>query len=188
MQSEGPFVSSFGIDRQGLSPARTVYWNLPPARLCELAVQRGEAKLASAGPLVCVTGSHTGRSPQDKFVVGDAAIDADIWWGDVNRRFERERFEALRARATPAVPHLNARDVFVFDGYAGADPRYRLPVRVITEYAWHNLFARNMFLRETDGARLASFEPGMTVIDAATFSAEPERDGTRSSTFILLDL
>jgi phosphoenolpyruvate carboxykinase (ATP) len=185
MQNEGPFISSFGIDRQGLSDARTVYWNLPAARLCELAVVRDEAKLASEGPLVCLTGSQTGRSPQDKFVVGDPATDADIWWGEVNRRFERERCEALWQRMRQ---YLAGRDLFVFDGYAGADPRYRLPVRVITEFAWHNLFARNMFIRESDGARLAAFEPGLTVVDAALFQAEPARDGTRSSTFILMDL
>jgi phosphoenolpyruvate carboxykinase (ATP) len=185
MKNEGPFISSFGIERQGLSAARTVYWNLPPARLCEMAVLRGEAKLANEGPLVCLTGSQTGRSPQDKFVVGDPAIDGEIWWGEVNRRFERERFTALWERVRQ---YLAASDLFVFDGYAAAEPRYRLPVRVITELAWHNLFARNMFLRESDGGRLASFQPGFTVVDAALFQADPARDGTRSSTFILLDL
>ena len=185
MRHEGPFVSSFGIDRQGLADARTVYWNLSPARLSEMAVLRGEAKLASEGPLVCLTGTYTGRSPQDRFVVGDAATDGEIWWGEVNRRFERERYEALWSRVRQ---YLADRDLFVFDGYAGADPRYRLPVRVVTELAWHNLFARNMFLRESDGSRLAAFEPGLTVVDAALFQADAGRDGTRGGTFILLDL
>ena len=185
MRNEGRFVSSFGIDRQGLSGTGTAHWNLSPARLTEMAVLRGEAKVASEGPLVCLTGSQTGRSPNDKFVIGDAATDGEIWWGEVNRRFERERYEALWERVRR---YLAERDLFVFDGYAGADPRYRLPVRVITEFAWHNLFARNMFIRETDGARLAAFEPGMTVVDAALFQADPARDGTRSSTFILMDL
>ncbi len=185
MRNEGPFVSSAGIERLGLSGAGTVYWNLSPARLSEMAVLRGEAKLASEGPLVCLTGSQTGRSPQDRYVVGDAATDGEIWWGEVNRRFERERYEALWRRVRQ---YLAERDLFVFDGYAGADPRYRLPVRVVTEFAWHNLFARNMFIRETDGGRLAAFEPGLTVVDAALFQADPARDGTRSSTFILLDL
>src|ERR1700674_1928558 len=185
MRNEGPFVSSFGIDRQGLSDARTVYWNLSPARLSEMAVLRGEAKLASEGPLVCLTIPHTGRSPQDRFVVGDAAIDGDIWWGEVNRRFEGGGCEALWQRVRR---YLADRDLFVFDGYAGADPRHRLPVRVVTELAWHNLFAHNMLLRESDGSRLAAFQPGMTVVDAALFQADPGRDGTRSSTFILLDL
>src|SRR5260370_2441998 len=185
MRNEGPVVSSVGIDRQGIAGAGTVYWNLSPARLSEAAVLRGEAKLASEGPLVCLTGSQTGRSPQDKYVIGDAATDGEIWWGEVNRRFERERYEALWQRVRQ---YLAERDLFVFDGYAGADPRFRLPVRVITELAWHNLFARNMFIRETDHGRLAAFEPGMTVVDAALFQADPARDGTRSSTFILLDV
>src|ERR1700686_2738467 len=116
MRHEGPFVSSFGIDRQGLSDAGTGYWHLSPAPLPERAVQRGEAKLAGEGPLVCLTIPHTGRSPQDRFVVGDAATDGEIWWGEVNRRFERERCEALWKRVRQ---YLAGRDLFVFDGYAG---------------------------------------------------------------------
>jgi phosphoenolpyruvate carboxykinase (ATP) len=185
MGNEGPYVSSFGIDRQGITTAGNVFWNLPPARLYEQAIRRREAIMAAEGPLLCSTGPHTGRSPNDKFTVRDPATDADIWWGEVNRPFERARFDALLARVRD---HLAARDLFVFDGYAGADPRYRLGVRVITEFAWHSLFARNMFLREEDGARLAAFAPDFTVVDAATFQADPGRDGTRSATFILLDL
>jgi phosphoenolpyruvate carboxykinase (ATP) len=185
MRNEGPVVSSFGLDQHGITEAGTVRWNLPPARLVELAVQRGEAVLAAEGPLVCETGPHTGRSPNDKFLVKDPSVDADVWWGDVNRPFEREKFEALRARA---LEFLKGKDLFVFDGYAGADPRYRINVRVITQDAWHNLFARNMFIREEDPAKLASFEPNFTVLNVAHFQAEPERDGTRTPTFILLDL
>ncbi|HVR97192.1 MAG TPA: phosphoenolpyruvate carboxykinase (ATP) [Thermoanaerobaculia bacterium] len=185
MQNDGPYVSDFGLDKHGITGVRKAYWNLPPARLVELAVQRGEAMLAAEGPLVCDTGQHTGRSPNDKFVVRDPSIEADIWWGDVNRPFEREKFDALLARAQE---HLKDRDVWVFDGYAGADPRYRLNVRVITENAWHNLFARNMFLREEDGAKLQAFEPSFVVVNVASLQADPGRDGTRSSTFILLDL
>ncbi len=185
MKNEGPAVSSFGIDRQGITDAGTVYWNLPPARLTELAVRRGEASLAAEGPLVCVTGNHTGRSPNDKFVVKDPATDADIWWGDVNRPFEREKFEALLARARE---YMKGKDLFVFDGYAGADPQYRINVRVITDDAWRNLFARNMFIREEDPAVLSRFEPNFTVVNVANFEADPQRDGTRTSTFILVDL
>ena len=185
MQNEGPVVSSFGLEKHGIEGVGTAYWNLPPARLVEMAVKRGEAVLAAEGPLVCETGPHTGRSPNDKFLVKDPSVDGEIWWGDVNRPFEREKFESLLARAKE---HLKGKDVFVFDGYAGADPRYRINVRVITEDAWHNLFARNMFIREEDPAALADFEPSFTVINVAHLQAEPERDGTRSSTFILLDL
>jgi phosphoenolpyruvate carboxykinase (ATP) len=185
MENNGPVVSRFGLDKQGIEGVRTAYWNLPPARLVEMAVLRGEAVLAAEGPLVCATGPHTGRSPNDKFLVRDASIDGDVWWGDVNRPFEREKFDALRARAQE---HLRGKDVFVFDGYAGADPRYRIKVRVITEDAWHSLFAHNMFIREEDPVALADFEPSFTVVNVAHLQAEPQRDGTRSSTFILLDL
>jgi phosphoenolpyruvate carboxykinase (ATP) len=185
MQNEGPHVSSFGVENHGIEGAGTVYWNLPPARLYEMALRRGEAVLAAEGPLVCETGQHTGRSPNDKFMVKDAAIEGDVWWGEVNRPFDRERFDALLARARE---HVKGKDLFVFDGYAGADPRHRINVRVITEDAWHNLFARNMFIREEDGAKLASFEPDFTVFNVAHLEAEPQRDGTRSGTFILLDL
>jgi phosphoenolpyruvate carboxykinase (ATP) len=185
MDNNGPAVSSFGLDKHGIEGVRTAYWNLPPSRLVEMAVQRGEALLGAGGALVCETGPHTGRSPNDKFLVKDPSIDGDVWWGDVNRPFEREKLEAIRARA---LEFLKEKDVFVFDGYAGADPRYRINVRVITQDAWHNLFARNMFIREEDPAVLSSFEPNFTVINVAHFQAEPERDGTRSPTFILLDL
>ncbi|HXO19130.1 MAG TPA: phosphoenolpyruvate carboxykinase (ATP) [Thermoanaerobaculia bacterium] len=185
MQNVGPFISDFGVEKQGISEARTVYWNLPPAALYEEAVRRGEARIAAEGPLAASTGKHTGRSPNDKFTVRDAAIDGELWWGEVNRPFEPERFDRLLARAQEL---FRDRDLFVFDGYAGADPRYRLPVRVITEYAWHSLFARNMFVREDDGAALARFEPGFTVISAPSLKADPAADGTKSATFILLHL
>ncbi len=185
MENRGPFVSRFGLDRQGIVGSGTVYWNLPAAQLYEHAVARGEAVIAAGGPLVARTGEHTGRSPDDKFVVEAGEAAGEVWWGKVNRPIERERFEALRARIQA---HWTGRDLYVFDGYAGAEPAYRMPVRVITELAWHNLFARNVFLRETAGERLLAFEPRFTVFSAPSFEAEPERDGTRSGTFILVDL
>ena len=188
MRNEGPYQSSQGIESHGITDAGTVYWNLPPARLYEMAIQRGEGVTAADGPLVCLTGPHTGRSPNDKFVVADPSIDGDVWWGEVNRRFDRDKLDGLLARARE---HVRGRDLFVFDGYAGAsgaDPRHRLPVRVITENAWHSLFARNMFVREEDPEKLASFEPRFVVWNVASLQADPDRDGTRSGTFILLDL
>ncbi|HXU34743.1 MAG TPA: phosphoenolpyruvate carboxykinase (ATP) [Thermoanaerobaculia bacterium] len=185
MLSEGPFVSRFGLDRHGLDRARAAYWNLSPAALCEQAVRRDEAYLAAGGPLLCDTGVYTGRSPEDKFVVKNAASEADIWWGNVNKPFDPEKFEGLYERARE---HVAGKDLFVFDGYAGCDPRYRIKVRVITEKAWHCLFARNMFVREEDGAALEAFEPDFLVLDVCGLEAEPERDGTRSGVFILLDL
>jgi phosphoenolpyruvate carboxykinase (ATP) len=185
MRNEGPAVSSHGLDNHGITGVATAYWNLPPARLYELAIRRGEATLGADGALLCATGPHTGRSPNDKFTVSHPDTDPDIWWGEVNRPFERGRYEALLVRARE---HLAGKEVFVFDGYAGADARYRIKVRVVTEEAWHSLFARNMFLREEDPEVLKSFRPDFTVVNVANLQAEPERDGTRSSTFILLDL
>jgi phosphoenolpyruvate carboxykinase (ATP) len=185
MENRGPFVSGFGLERQGLAAARCAYWNLPPAQLVEHAVRRGEALLGAHGPLVARTGAHTGRSPQDKFIVQGGEAAAHVWWGKVNRPIAQARFDALRARLQA---HWAGRDLFVFDGYAGADPAYRMPVRVVTELAWHNLFARNIFRREADGGRLLAFEPRFTVFAAPSLEAEPERDGTGTGTFILLDL
>src|SRR5215207_5274877 len=188
MRNEGPYQSSHGIESHGIADAGTVYWNLPPARLYEMAILRGEGIMAAGGPIVCLTGPHTGRSPNDKFLVTDPSIDGDIWWGDANRKFDREKLDGLLARARE---HVRGKDLFVFDGYAGAsgaDPKHRLPVRVITENAWHSLFARNMFVREEDPGKLASFEPKFVVWNVASLQADPGRDGTRSATFILLDL
>ena len=185
MIQEGPFISRHGLERHGIVHARAAYWHLAPAQLYEHAVRRGEAMVAAGGALVAETGTHTGRSPLDKYVVREPETEGEVWWGEVNRPIAPEAFAVLLQRVRA---YLQNRDLFVFDGYAGADPRYRLPVRVVTEYAWHNLFAQNMFIREQDGALLADFEPGFTVVDAASFKADPERDGTRSSTFIALHL
>jgi phosphoenolpyruvate carboxykinase (ATP) len=184
MHNEGPFVSRFGLEHHGIHGARRVYWNLPAAALYEQAVLRSEALLAEGGALVATTGTHTGRSPTDRFIVRDPETAVDVWWGNVNRPFDADRFEALLARVNA---HWADRDLFVFDGYIGTDPRYRLPIRVVTEKAWHSLFARNMFVRERDGAALREHLPGFTVLDAASFEAEPRRDGTASPTFILIN-
>ena len=185
MENRGPYVSRFGVERCGIESVRTVHWNLPPEQLYEHAIRRGEAVIARSGPLVAHTGSHTGRSPQDRFLVRAGESAEQVAWGSVNRPFEPERFDALRRRV---ASYLEDRDLWVFDGYAGADPGHRLKVRVINELAWHNLFARNMFVRERDGEALRAFEPDLTVLSAPGFVADPQRDGTRSGTFILLDL
>jgi len=185
MENQGPFVSRHGIDHHGIHGAATVYWNLPPAQLYEHAVRRGEGWISAEGPLVAHTAPHTGRSPNDKFTVRDPESEGNIWWGKVNVPVERGVFQHLKARLTA---YFQGRDLYVFDGHAGADPRYRLPVRVITELAWHNLFARNMFIPELDGARLEAFEPAFTVINGGRFKADPAADGTRSPAFIVVDL
>ena len=185
MENRGVSVSRHGLEAQGLAGVATAWWNLPPARLYERAVASGEAVLAAGGPLLALTGEHTGRSPNDRFVVRGDGASTDVWWGDVNRPFAPESFERLRRDVTE---YLAGREVYVFDGYAGADPEYRLRVRVVNEMAWHNLFARNMFIDEPDGAVLDDFEPQFTVISAPGFSADPERHGSASSTCIVVDL
>ncbi len=184
MENHGPYISRFGLETHGIKNAGKVYWNLPTAQLYEHAIRRQEGFLAREGPLVASTGKHTGRSPKDKFVVREPSSADHLWWGDVNRPFEQEKFDRLLDRVRA---HFEGRDLFVFDGYAGCDPKHRLKVRVINENAWQNLFARNMFVREESGEALAGHEPDFTVINAPGFQADPERDGTNSPTFILLD-
>ncbi len=185
MENLGPFVSRNGLEKHGIVGAKRAYWNLPVARLYEEALSRSEAVLAKEGPLVASTGPHTGRSPNDKFTVKEESSEADIWWGSVNCPMDEADFDRLRRHV---LDHLEDRDVFVFDGYAGCDPQYRLPVRVITTAAWHNLFARNMFVREESGERLENFDPGFVVIDASELKADPEAHGTRSPAFIAVHL
>ena len=185
MNDEGLFVARHGLGRLAIANARTVYWNLPPAQLYEHAVRRGEAVVGAGGALVAVTGQHTGRSPHDRFLVREPATADEIWWGEINRPIATEGFANLLQKVRA---YFQNRDLFVFDGYAGADSRYRWPVRVVTEYAWHNLFAKNMFIGEDDPARRGDFEPALTVVDAPLLLADAERDGTRSSTFILVHL
>ena len=185
MENLGAFISQYGLENHGIHHAGRVFWNLPGSRLYEHAVRNEEGMVAHLGPLVVTTGEHTGRSPKDKFVVREPASEADIWWGNVNQEISQETFGRVRQRM---MGYLQGRDLYVFDGYAGADPRHRLKVRIITENAWQNLFARNMFVRELSGDRLREFEPDFVVIQAPGFKADPQWDGTRSSTFILLDL
>ena len=149
-----------------------------------MALEKGEGVLASHGPLSVSTGKYTGRSPQDKFFVRQQPSEENIWWGPVNQPFDREKFDALHKKV---ARHLSERDIFVQDLYVGADPKYRMPIRVITEQAWHSLFARTMFIRpERD--ELADMQPDFTVLQAPSFFADPAVDGTRSETFILVDL
>jgi phosphoenolpyruvate carboxykinase (ATP) len=155
--------------------------NLSPAELYERALRAGEAQLGADGQLVAETGTHTGRSPKDKFFVREPSSEGTIDWGEANKPIAAERFDALLERVSA---YLSERDVYTLDAYVGADPRYRLPVRVVTEFAWQSLFARNLFL--TPEHAPDDFEPEFTVIDAAQFEADPARDGTNSSTFVLV--
>jgi len=183
MQDQGWASGRRSLEEHGIRNANTVWWNLSTPALYEHALQRHEGLLAHLGPLVVRTGQYTGRSPNDRYVVREPSSESRIWWGKANQPFPAGRYDALRARLTA---YLQGKDLYVQDCYVGADPAYRLPVRVINELAWHNIFARNMFLKDLDRARLAAYRPEFTVIDAPGFHASPEEDGTRSEAFILL--
>ena len=184
MQNIGHRISRNGLEHQGLGKVAKAHWNFSAPRLSEEAIRRGEAQLGQGGSLLALTGSHTGRSPNDRFVVEEETTAGEIWWGDVNRPISEENFEKLLAKM---LKHYEGNDAFVQDCYAGADPTYRLPVRIVTENAWHNLFARNMFIQPAD-AELEDFAPQFTVIQAPSVTADPATDGTTSETFIVLNL
>ena len=173
-----------GLEDQGLHPSRPVHWNLSTPSLYEYAIQRGEGQLAADGPIVCLTGAHTGRSPNDKFVVREPSSETHVAWGKVNKPIDAERFATLKA---DIVAHLSERELFVQDLYAGADEAYRLPVRFIHELAWQNLFVRNLFI-VPPAQDLPGFTPQFTVMTAPSFKAQPERHGTRSDVAIVLNL
>jgi phosphoenolpyruvate carboxykinase (ATP) len=175
--------SRYGLDNHGIRTSGEVHWNLSPAELIEQAVRREEGELVASGPFNAITAPHTGRSPNDRFVVRDAASEESVWWGKVNVPIDAAKFDMLREEV---VEYLGEQDLFVRDMWAGADPEYRLAVRVITPNAWHNLFAYNMF-RRPDADELGTMEPGFTVIHAPEFRADPERHGTRTSTFVLIN-
>ena len=160
-----------------------VHANLSVAELVETSLKRGEGHLAANGALVAVTGARTGRSPKDKFTVDDAVTHEVVDWGKVNKPFAPAKFDALLERV---LEHLKGRELFAQDLYCGADPAYQLPIRVTSEYAWHALFVRDLFVRP-EASALANHKPEFYVVAAPEFEAVPERDGTNSKTFILVD-
>ncbi len=175
--------SNYGLEHHGLSNLNDIYWNLNTPALYEQAIRRREAILAHLGPLVVRTGHHTGRSANDKFTVQEPSTENDIWWGKINRPITTENFDALHHQM---ALHLQAQDVYVQDCFVGASPKHRLPIRIITQNAWHNLFARNMFIQATP-EELLTHVPEFTVIDAPKFHASPAQHGTNSETFIIVN-
>ena len=160
-----------------------VHANMTVAELVETSLKRGEGHLAANGALVAVTGARTGRSPKDKFTVDDAVTHEVVDWGKVNKPFAPAKFDALLERV---IEHLKGRELFAQDLYCGADPAYRLQIRVVSEYAWHALFVRDLFVRP-EAADLAKHHAEFIVVAAPEFEAVPERDGTNSKAFILAD-
>jgi phosphoenolpyruvate carboxykinase (ATP) len=158
--------------------------NLNAAQLVEHAIRNGEGTLAADGALVVSTGQYTGRSPKDKFVVEEPSSKDKIWWGSVNQPLSQENFDRLRDRL---LNYISDKQLYVQDLFVGADPSYRLSVRIYTETAWANLFARNLFIRPS-ATELASFQPDFAVLDIPSFKADPKSEGTRSETVIALNL
>jgi phosphoenolpyruvate carboxykinase (ATP) len=163
---------------------RHVRANLSTAELYEDAIRAGEGMVAAEGPLVVRTGRHTGRSPQDKFIVREASSDSKIWWGEVNRPISEQHYDRLRARL---LEYVASRDLYAQDCFIGAAPAHRRSLRVYTETAWASIFARNLF-RRPGADDLRGFRPNFTIINVPSFKADPATEGTRSETAILLHL
>ncbi len=179
-----PPVMPRTLMEHGITNSGTIHWNLSTPNLYEEVIRRHEGHVAHLGPMVVRTGHYTGRSPKDKFIVREPTSQDRVAWGDVNRAMDPVVFDALHRRM---LAYLQGRDLFVQDCHVGADPAYRAPIRVITETAWHSLFARDLFVRVADEV-LADHVPEFTVIHAPNFHAIPEIDGTHSEAFILLNL
>ena len=174
-----------GLVRQGLAPTGKVHWNLVAPELIEAAIRRNEGRLADLGPFVAVTSPHTGRSPNDKFVVKEPGTENDVDWGKVNQPISVEHFNELLADVKQYLNGLP--ELFVQDLFCGADPDHRLSVRCLLPNAWHAAFVRNMFIRP-ELTELTKFAPNFTVYHAPEFQADPQRHGTRTGTFIVLNL
>ncbi|MEW6510681.1 MAG: phosphoenolpyruvate carboxykinase (ATP) [Bacteroidota bacterium] len=176
--------SDFGLDNHGLSNLRMAYWNLPTESLYEEISFRREARITHMGPLVANTGAHTARSANDKFIVREPSTERHVWWGEYNRPFSTEKFNDLFNRLQG---FMQGRDVFVQDCYAGADPAYRMPIRIVSELAWHSHFARNMFILPQTAEEYRRHVPEFTVLCVPSFKGLPQIDGTSSGTFIVLN-
>ncbi|HUK06534.1 MAG TPA: phosphoenolpyruvate carboxykinase [Stellaceae bacterium] len=175
--------SSLSLEEQGFRRLAAVHWNLSVPLLYEHAIRRHEGEIAAGGAFVAVTGVHTGRTPRDKFIVADAATEHEVDWNTINQRVSPAVFESLKHRM---LAHFQGHEAFVTDCFAGADPDYRLNVRLVSDSAWHSLFTRNMFLRPT-ASELKSFRPAFTIIHAPYFEATPMLDKLNSEVFILVN-
>jgi phosphoenolpyruvate carboxykinase (ATP) len=180
-ESMNAAAAAVGLDAHGVHPREAVHWNLSMAALYEVAIARGEGRVAETGAFTAVTAPHTGRSPDDRFIVEEPDA-SDVDWGEVNRPISRAHFEALR---DDVRAYLEGHELFVRDARAGSDPDHALSVRVVSESAWHTLFAHHMFLRPHPD-ELPGMVPGFTVLHAPFFQADPDRHGTRTGTAVVL--
>jgi phosphoenolpyruvate carboxykinase (ATP) len=188
MQTNGrikPAEGRYGLEHHGIENVARIYWNATTPVLYEEIVRRREGLIAHRGPVVVRTGHYTGRSPNDKFIVQQAPSEDKIWWGSVNTAMKPEKFKLLFLRL---LAYLQGREIFVQDCYVGADPEHRVPIRVVTENAWHSLFARNMFIQVREQEALVDHVPEYTIISAPHFHAQPDVEGTQTEVFIVLNL
>jgi len=180
----GDLKSRFGLENRGLIHIGQVCWNLPESALYEESIFRKGGFVGQGGPLVVNTGKWSARAAQDKYVVREHSTEDNIWWGEYNRPYDPEKFNALYGRVQA---FLQDEELFVQDCYVGADPEYRMPIRVITEDAWQSLFARNMFILPRTQDEYQSHVPEFTVVAAPSFRTDPRIDGTRTDTAIILN-
>ncbi|TKJ41054.1 phosphoenolpyruvate carboxykinase (ATP) [candidate division LCP-89 bacterium B3_LCP] len=176
--------SKYGLENHGLTNLGRVHWNHNTPALYEAIIRKQEGHISHLGPVVVRTGTHTGRAAKDKFIVAEPTSESLVWWGNINKPYPEDKFKLLFRRIQA---FLQGKEVYVQDCYAGADPDYRMPIRVITENAWHNLFARNMFI-QAPVETLEDHVPEFTVLQVPNFHADPDLDGTHSDAFILLNL
>ena len=176
-RAQNATISDLGINNS------ITHWNLSPEQLSKIAVEKGQATITSSGAININTGEFTGRSPMDRFIVKDSITENSVWWGDVNLPFDEEKFNKLHNKL---VNYLSGKEIYVRDSYACADPKYKMNIRVVNEYAWSNLFTYNMFLRPT-AKEIENFQPEWTILNAPGFMAEPESDGTRQHNFSILN-
>ena len=182
MEQFGNHNQNNELDEMGFEELKAVHWNYQEPKLYQESLCRGETTLAAGGALVAITGQHTGRSAQDKFIVRDALTQDSVWW-DNTKEMDGEKFETLYQ---DFLEHAKGRELFVQDLVGGADVDHNLPTRIITENAWHSLFIRNLLIRP-EISELANFDPEFTIIDFPNFRAHPERHGCRTETVIACD-
>ena len=177
-------ASDYKLENHGLVHLDEVFWNLPTAALYEEATFRGEGHMVHGGPFLVHTGKHTARAAADKFIVREHSTEEKIWWGQYNRPVSPAQFNGLLTRLQA---FLQGEELFVQDCYVGADPEYRMPIRIITDKAWQSLFARNMFITIENRDELKKHVPGFTLIASPSFKADPRIDGTRTETAMIIN-
>ncbi len=173
------------LESMGIINLKSIKRNLNSPMLYEEAIKNREGLIAHLGAMVVKSGKYTGRAPENRFIVYQEQSSKNIWWSKENKPFDKDKYETLYNRI---IAYLQRKNVYVMDGYAGAHQNYRIPVRVISRWAWHSLFARNMFIRELDKEKLKTFRPEIKLIVIPEFHASPKIDGTNSEAFVILNI